>query len=294
MLKDLTVELRRILTDGLALTDATMHYIDSTFDAPDAQELMGILADENDCERDPLIELLFSPDETTQVRVENLLQESTFNKEDQALITDELMKSQTVVKIGLPENRGQLELPLPAAGAERLVSLLHIEKRLPGKLRKAIDTNVKRSAATRIKVIFRNARCRFCERDVAFLSRALKGLDLDRPPDVDSLEYALTVLADSPSPADVYQVLMQRKKIYSRQLQAALKQEEQLRKSNPEIMMLQGKRIGGIDAAEARHLIAMIDRISIGAFGVTEPTLPPALEAEYDIQDRGETMKFFS
>ena len=86
---------------------------------------------------------------------------------------------------------------------------------------------------------------------------------------------------------------MQRKKIYSRQLQTALKRDGMLRRSNPEIMMLQGKPIGGIDAVEARRLIAMIDRISLAVFKRSEPMQAPAMEAEFDMLDREDALKFF-
>ena len=293
MVQDLTDALSRILNEGLRLSDAIMHYIDSTFDSPDANELKAILDDEDDCEREPLIELLFSPDEATQIRLENLLQESNFDDRDRLTIIGQLMKSPMSVKISLPDNRGQLEIGLPLIGAERLVNLLHIEKRLPGKLQKAIERHTIKDQADRIRVMFRNARCRFCERDVSFLSRALKGLDFSRLEDVDSLEYALTVLADSPSPADMYEVMMQRKKMYSRELQSALKRQAQLQQSNPEIMMLQGKRMSGIDVTEARRLIAMIDRISLAVFDRTEPVLPPALETAHEIDDRDDASKLF-
>ena len=293
MIRELTNEISRILNEGLMLSSATMHYIDSTFDCPDANALKAILEDEEDCERDPLIELLFSPDEATQIRLEKLLQRSRFDRQDCKTIKVRLMKSPAIVKIRLPDNRGQLEVRLPISGAERLVNLLHIEKHLPEVLQKAIEKNAGKDHADRLRVIFRNARCRLCKRDVTFLSKALAGLDLSRPTDVDSLEYALTVLADSPSPADIYQVLMRRKKLYSRELQSALKQEQQLQKSNPEIMMLQGKRMSGIDIAEAKRLIAMIDRISLAAFDRIEPALPMALEATYDIRDRDDAVKLF-
>jgi hypothetical protein len=188
-----------------------------------------------------------------------------------------------MVNIELPGNRGNFKLLMPAVAADRLVSLLHIDRQLPVELQQAIDASVAEAHWLSIRVIFRNARCRFCERDVTFLSRVLAGLDFDRQADIDSLEYALSVLADSPPPADVYQTLMRRKKIYGRQLQTAIKQGEQLKKHNPEILMLQGIRIVGIDAAEAGRLIQMIDRLSLAAFNRTENVLPPALEAEYEL-----------
>jgi hypothetical protein len=274
--------LRRYLGSGLTVDPATMHYIDSTFSHPTISDITSILADEENCERDPLLELLFSPDRDLQVRLEKLLSSAALSRQDRPAVIGRLMRSPPLVEIRLPGNRGTFKLLLPPAGADRLVSLLHIDRQLPVALQQSIDASVAKSHSMAVRVVLRNSRCRFSERDVKFLGRVLAGLDFNRPADIDSLEYALSVLADRPPPADVYRALMTRKRIYGRQLQAALKQAEQLRKSNPEIMMLQGRRIVGMDAAEARRLIGMIDRVSLAAFNRTEAVLPPVLEAAYD------------
>lgn len=288
----LSDELRGILSSGLPLNDSTMHYIDSTFADPTVEELQALLFDEDNCESDPLLELIYSPDEATQIRIEAILEKSNFTSRDRVQVAEHLMDPPTIVRLNLSLDRGQLEIPLTNDGARRLIGLLHIERQLDPALNRAVGEFVEESEAARIKVIFRNARCRFCRRDVDLLVRVLKRLDANRQTDIESLEYALTVLTDSPSPADIYQVLMQRKKIYTRQLQTALKRDEMLRKSNPEIMMLQGKPIGGIDTAEARRLIAMIDWVSLAGFKRTEPMAAPALETEIDVRDREDALKF--
>jgi hypothetical protein len=287
--RHLAETLRRYLVSGMKVDAATLHYIDSTFSCPSLADIASILADEENCERDPLLALLFSPDRDLQVHLETLLTTSAFSRRDQPTVVAHLMRPPPLVKIKLPGDRGNFKLPLPPAGADRLVSLLHIDRRLPVELQQAIDASVAKIHSLPIRVLFRNAPCRFSERDATFLGRVLGGLDFDRQADIDSLEYALSVLADSPPEADVYQALMRRKKIYGRQLQAALKQDEQLRKHNPEIMMLQGRRIVGMDANEAGRLIRMIDRLSLAAFNRTEAVLPPALEAEYELNHRADT-----
>ena len=197
-------ELRCVLNGASALSDTAMHYIDSTFASPTTGELQSILTDVDNCERDPLLELIYSPDEDTQIRLEAILERSAFLPQDRSLIADHLMNPPTVIQLTLSRNRGQVAIPLTPSGASRLIGLLHIEKHLDPALRRAVDAYVDKDSAARVKVIFRNARCKFCSRDVAFLARALAGLDLNRQTDVGALEYALEVLADSPSPADIY------------------------------------------------------------------------------------------
>jgi len=52
-------KIERIFRDGFVLSDDIMHYIDSTFSNPSINELEEIIYDEHNCERDPLIELIF-------------------------------------------------------------------------------------------------------------------------------------------------------------------------------------------------------------------------------------------
>jgi len=284
-------ELRSILSGGLTLRDETVRYIDSTFGNPTAEELKAILADRDNCERESLLALLFSPEEEMQIRLEPLLAKSAFSRQDQRRIANLLLEPPTTARMHLPENRGLLQLQLSADDARQLIGLLHLDWELDPLLSRAVVEHVDGGNADRVRVIFRNARCRFCSRDVRFLSLALAGLDAGRQSDIESLRHALVVLADSPSPADMFQVLMQRKEHYAWQLQTAFKRDEMLRKSNPEIMMLQGSPIGGIDTVEAGRLITMIDRIALAVFSCTEPTASPLREAAYDTGGRGDTVK---
>ena len=61
-----------ILQGGLALNSDTQHYIDSTFSNPSVAELDALLQDEFSCETDSLMELLFFPDESVQLQLEEI------------------------------------------------------------------------------------------------------------------------------------------------------------------------------------------------------------------------------
>ncbi len=51
-------EIKKILSKGIDLSDDVVHYIDSTFSNPTVKELESILADDSNCEKDSLMELL--------------------------------------------------------------------------------------------------------------------------------------------------------------------------------------------------------------------------------------------
>ena len=67
-------EIKAIISEGIALSDDVVHYIDSTFSSPTIKELQAILDDDSNCEGDTLMELLFFPDESIQVRLEQALE----------------------------------------------------------------------------------------------------------------------------------------------------------------------------------------------------------------------------
>ena len=76
-------EIKAIISEGIVLSDDVVHFIDSTFSNPTINELQAILDDDTNCEGDTLMELLFFPDETIQVRLEEMLEQCRPQKEDE-------------------------------------------------------------------------------------------------------------------------------------------------------------------------------------------------------------------
>lgn len=277
--------LRRILTAGLSLNATALKYIDATFADPTADGLLAVLRDEADCERDSLLALLFTPEESTQERLETILERHRFHQADGDQVVDDLLNPPPTVTFRLPGDRGEFSLPLPSEGARRLVRLLHVEKRLPAVVRTSVDNLVDETQALRVKVTIRNARCALGHRKAAFLSNAVAKLDFSLPEDHACLLAALSLLEDFDDRTDFYGALMQRKRSLRLQMQAARTLDEQLRKSNPETMMLQGQRLGGIDVFEARRLVAAIDRLGMAIFGRTEESGLPAMAENLEATD---------
>ena len=61
--------IRDMLARGVALGPEILHFIDSTCFNPTAAELAAVAGDESASERDPLLELLFTPDEAFQIEL---------------------------------------------------------------------------------------------------------------------------------------------------------------------------------------------------------------------------------
>jgi len=285
-------QIRKILKRGITLSDDVIHFIDSTFSNPSIEELQAILQDDSNCEKDSLVELLFFPDETMQVELEELLENLQLNRHDEDNVLDAFCREPMPVTMRLPESRGSLSLSMPNEVAPGFIARLHISKHLDVELREAIDRYAAKNDGIGFKVKIRNSRFSPGPKKIQFLCDFFAKLDPQSHDFKTCLEFALALLDDLEKDQDLYPALMAKKRFYLRSLQKAKKQETQLQKSNLETMLSQGKRVILVDQADARKKMLIIDRISRAVFGQTEyfEDLHPdggniELRSDQDIQD---------
>ncbi|CAB1078220.1 hypothetical protein D1AOALGA4SA_5978 [Olavius algarvensis Delta 1 endosymbiont] len=288
----LAAEIRRILDDGITLGEDVIHYIDSTFSNPSIKELQAILQDDANCERDSLVELLFFPDETMQLELEELLENLQLDRHDEDKVLEALFREPMTVTMRLPEGAGSLSLPLPYEVAPGFIARLHISKHLDVELRETIDRYAAKNDGIGYKVKIRNSRFSPGRKNIRFLCDFFARLEPQSHDFNTCLDFALALLDELEKDRDLYPALMAKKRFYLRSLQKAKKLETQLEKSNLETMLSQGKRVILVDQADARKSMLIIDRISRAVFGKTEyiEDLHPdggniELRSDQDIQD---------
>jgi len=285
-------EIRKVLGHGITLGSDVIHYIDSTFSNPTLEELQTILHDDSSCEKDSLMELLFFPDETMQLELEEILETLQIGKQDEDNVLDAFCRESLPVNMRLPDGRGSLNLILPSEVAAGFMARLHISKHLNEKLREAINKYADADAINGYKVKIRNSRFFPGENKIQFLCDFFEKL---KPQSHDfniCLDFALSFIDELTEDQDLYQALMAKKRFYLRSLQKAKKIETQLQKNNLETLLSQGKRVILVDKADARKKMLIIDRISRAVFGRTEyvEDLHPdggniELRSDQDIQD---------
>ena len=268
--KVLADEIKKILSKGIDLSDDVVHYIDSTFSNPTIKELQTILADDSNCEKDSLMELLFFPDESMQIQLEEMLESLQLGNQDEKNVLDTLGRDSLQVNMRLPEDRGSLNLILPHAVAPEFIARLHISKHLDGKLREVINKYAGEDAGKRYKVKIRNSRFSPGENKILFLCDFFEKLEPQSPDYNICLDFVLSFLDELKEDKNLYQALMAKKRFYLRSLQKAKQLEIQLQKNNLETLLSQGKRVILIDQADARKKMVVIDRISRAVYGKTE------------------------
>jgi hypothetical protein len=259
-----------ILRSGLTFSADTQHYIDSTFSNPSAVELEELLQDDSSCETDSLLELLFFPDESVQVQLEPLLDRTRFQKQDERKIQDMVLAKPLQAHFRFSDGRGALHMAAAPSSMAQFIARLNLTRLLNPKLRSAVARHVDKSLQDRCKVRLRNAAPITSPDKISFLKVCWEKLPIEKDIFFVYLDFLLYLLEELNDKPDMFPALMSKKKFYFQNLQKARNLDIQLKKHNVETLLLSGKRVSYIDAADARKKIQMIDRISIAIYGKTE------------------------
>ncbi len=248
----------------------TLHYIDSTFSNPSIGELEELLQDESSCETDSLLELLFFPDESVQLQLEDMLEDIQFQKQDEQKIRDMVCNKPFQTRIRFPDDRGKLGMEVSPLNVAQFIAHLNLLRRLNPKLTASISDSVPVTFQTRCKVKLRNTRPITSQSKILFLQAFFEKLQGISDDFFDDLDFILSFLDECKDEPDMFQALMAKKRFYFQSLQKAKNLDVQLTKHNVETLLLRGKRVSYVDKADARKKIRMIDRISLAIFGKTE------------------------
>jgi hypothetical protein len=263
----LVEKIEQIFTYGFVLSDDIMYYIDSTFLSSSINELEEIINDEHNCERDSLIELLFFPDESMQIKLEEFLESQDFKKEDEEKVLSYILDKKLLTTIRFPDSKDSLKLFLPKSSAMQFISRLNISRRLNKRLIKAIDEFVSDKCRTAVKVRLRNARVEFTENKIMFLRSFLKKIEVEDDYFFKCLDFILNFFDGIKDDKNILQSLLDKKELYFQNLQKASGFEELLNKNNMETLISRRVRIPHISKEDAMHNIVIIDTIILAVYG---------------------------
>ncbi len=269
-LKQIANKIIDLLQDGLRINADTQHYIDSTFSHPTVKELDVLLQDESSCESDSLMALLFYPDESVQLELENLLEYVQLQKEDERAIRAQVCSQPFQARFRFGDERGALTLAVTPANVDAFLERLNLTRLLDPKISAAIGQHVQPTLQARCKVKLRNAKPIKLADKISFLESFFEKMILEDDAFFEYLDFILSFLGDLNNESDIFKTLMTYKKIYFHGLQKAAKLDKQLTKHNVETLLLSGTRLAFMDKADARKKIQMIDRISLAVFGKTD------------------------
>lgn len=233
-------------------------FIASAFSDPDPKELGRILNDETNSDRDSLLDLIFSPDESVQRQLEPLLESENFNSEDEKQVIRRIQKAAPKSELVLSDDDIRIELRLTPSIVAAFVDRLNITQRLPDQLTAIIDQHPDQARVLDVKVRLRNSKLIFTPAISAFLSIFFKTLLPSDRFDV-YFNFVLPRLQGLPAGQAVIPALQVMREQYRLQLDQAARFETMLKRNNVETLMLQGIRTPYISKTETRANIAIID-----------------------------------
>ena len=266
----IAAEIKEILNKGIDLSEDVVHYIDSTFSNPTIEELQTILADDANCEKDSLMELLFFPDESIQIQLEEALEGQRPQEEDENKIWACLTRDPLQVTFRFDDKRGSFNLPITEDLTRGFLSRLNISKHLEPELIASIINYGDDANYNRFKVKIRNSRFSPTTEKTEFLCKFFGKIGAHSSDILECLEFVLAFLDEIKKEKGIYRALMAKKKFYFFNLQKAQKMDARLEINNVETLMAQGERVVLIDQADIRKKMRIIDRISRAVFGKTE------------------------
>ena len=263
----LAEKIERIFRDGFVLSDDIMHYIDSTFSDPSINELEEIINDEHNCERDPLVELIFFPDESMQIMLEEFLESEDFKKEDEEKVLSYILNKKLKTKIHLPEGKASLKCFAPELSAIKFISRLNISRKIDVQLLKVIAKFVPEQCRIPVKVRLRNARNELSESKIKFLCSFFEKIKVEENYFFKCLDFMLDFFDRLKDDVNIRQAIVDRKRSLFHDLQKAVKFEELLNKNNMETLISRGVRIPHVNKEEIMHKIVIIDTITLAVYG---------------------------
>ncbi|PID40953.1 MAG: hypothetical protein CR984_00555 [Proteobacteria bacterium] len=272
------------LKEGGRLNRTILEYVDANLFSPDPRRLATFLCDESDCERDSLLDLVFYPDIAFQIHIDPLLiiaGGSETQRDLQCRLIDESIRA----TICLPDGRPLTPIILPEFVKAQYLTRLKVDWQLDTEVAAAIYAGVSADRRPQVRVRLRNSGLVLSGSPRLFLIRFFERLPDDGPDYLACLDLILPLLAGQPHNANIFDLLVDRKRVLFRGLQQLMRFEKQRRRSTMETLMLQGVRMPHISREETLREMELIDQICMGIFGRTETIVMPMEEPARQVSE---------
>ena len=252
---------------GLALTADVLNYLEATFGTADLRD---VLQQADSSEIDSLLELIFYPDRSHQVRFEAKWGRQSFTEQERDTVTRLLCRAAPVAQLALPDSPVNIAIPAPEFALHAFVRRLNMCWQPAPELDQALDTCCPGEKALRLRVAMRNARLAWHRDQVTLVCLYLRKMPLDAETLLSDLQFLLSLLCEFPAESDPYTFLIGKKFFYFKSLCSAEEYERRRSTSNMEIMMMQGARSAHGSIDQWRQDMRSIDRICQALFGRTQ------------------------
>lgn len=271
--------LQEQLAQGLPLTPAFRHYAESTLGSASFENLAAVVADEDHCEREPLLDLLLFPDAVFKTKLETLLPDTDAQRTFPARLLEDFHADPLQSGLIFPDSGRSIRFRLAPGLAQRFIIRLHLETLIDPRIREAVDAFGPETGAL-LRVRLRSVQSALPERSVALVCNFCRRFPAPEAVFYDHFDLLLDLLESIGLEQDPYAELMARKRLTHLMLKQAQDFERKLQREPIEALMLRGERCPSIDTEAAERRIAQIDRISMSLFGRTED-IPEEIDLDH-------------
>ena len=290
-------KIRTLINLGFTLTPSDIHFLESSFAVSGPDELTELMQDENS-DIDIILELIISPDETTQAELESCLQKICFSENDTRIITAVTTNNTLPSEIRFPDSDGRVSIEVPRNIIHRFITKLRVANNPPEILARASDGLAE---INRLKslVKLRNSSIVFNAPANDFFSDFFcyeKSFQIDF---LNLLVFAISVIEEIRpdnycNTSEIMQLFIAKKHFYEKTLDTLAQVEKKLETSAVETMMMQGTRMPPVSKQEVLSKIKMTEELLAVLFGyIDSPVNAPSEVDLGNISDKKEIQKIF-
>jgi hypothetical protein len=273
--------IREIFAEGIHLDEAVQHFIESSVSDAAPETVAEVLESPSDFGAEPLMELIFFPEEDHQIRLEPLLEAERFDERDIAAVEFHLSEPPLEARLGLSWTGTEVILSPPAWVVAEFLKRLRIDWQGDAEILAALDKRLEEETARRFRVMMRNARFHPSERTRPFLVHFLERFEGNAADLRDAFDFLLGFLPGMPPNQPIYGALLDRKRRAQKALSLAQDAETRREKSNMEILLMQGFRASHVDVPAVERELTLLDGIFYAVFDRAPAT---AMEASAETE----------
>ena len=148
---------------------------------------------------------------------------------------------------------------MPGSYADEFISHLRIIKKLDQRLVEAIERHIHKKDQNLIRVRLRNSDFMESKNKIDFLCIFFNQYSEENVSYLKYLDFILQFFTEIQADSKIGYALRKKKQNYDETIRQAMKYEEQLKKSNMETMMMQGKRNQCINIIDLQEKIDIIN-----------------------------------
>ena len=290
-LEKLSVEIHDFMGLSIVPGPAILHFLSSTFSVDTPAQLREILAPEREDEAGLFLELLLSPDEEIQKRIEPGLRSGMFGPDDEKILSDLLKEKIRRITVRIQCHSDPVTFDVPAVLIERYVKKLHITRNIPHHLLLWMDEYLDEEMKNTVSVKIRQTVNEPDEKTMDFL-----GVFIKQAPDFGEdykkhLDLALSVLAGRDKNKEPVDALISCLHNQIKTLDRIRTAEDMMKKNTMETLMLQGFRVPPESAENVEEKITLLRRMLSRLYGWMDPGRPEPSEIDLGDHEGKESME---